>query len=298
MTNPGGANVFWDESWPGRSRIISVSRRIYAFNLNGGFEVLPDVLRVGGGLLYYYGTQELRQGVGAIPGATAELGATGGGFSYHVAAEVTPLRSIPLVLGVDYKHKNKLSFEGDADFDVPPAFESPATQDQSVETDLVFPNQLNVGASYRPVDRLLLSLVWSFARFVEYDADTFRGETITLSVPRNYRNGYIIRGGAEYEATEKLTIRGGIMRDISGLRTETYSPTLPDGNTWGFALGGGWKFTPDLSLAATVFYALRDEVTSSNWASASNPTGSFPGTYETNIWIASVGVTWRTALLR
>src|SRR5512138_1129953 len=62
MNVPGGGNVFWDDSWAGRGRIITVDRKVYGFYLTGGVEVLPG-LRAGGGLVYYYTTEYLKQGV-------------------------------------------------------------------------------------------------------------------------------------------------------------------------------------------------------------------------------------------
>jgi long-chain fatty acid transport protein len=123
-----------------------------------------------------------------------------------------------------------------------------------------------------------------------YKDDTFVGDKgTTITVPRDYDNGHTFRLGAEYETTPQLTLRAGILRDLSGFKTYTYSPTLPDGNSWAGALGAAWKFTPDLAIAATVFYAKIDEV---------QTTGStaLPGIYNTDVVILSAGLTWRTDL--
>jgi long-chain fatty acid transport protein len=163
--------------------------------------------------------------------------------------------------------------------------------DQSVTHDLTYPSVLNIGLAWRtPVTGLQVLGAYTWTGYSVYKDDTFVGDKgTTITVPRNYGDGHTFRIGAEYETTPKLTLRAGLLRDLSGFKTDTYSPTLPDGNAWAGGLGAGWKFTPDLSLSAAFFYAKIDEVTS---------TGStaLPGTYNTNVWITSLGLAWRTDL--
>ncbi len=65
MNVPGGGNVFWNEDWAGRGRIITVDRKVYGFYLTGGVEIVPG-LRAGGGLVYYYTTEYLKIGTPAV----------------------------------------------------------------------------------------------------------------------------------------------------------------------------------------------------------------------------------------
>jgi long-chain fatty acid transport protein len=295
---PGGGNMHWEDDWTGRGRIVTVERRVYGLYLNGGYEVVPEVLRVGGGGIYYYGSQYLKQGIQPVEGAFGELSAKGGGFAYEAAAELTPLRGVPLSFGIDYKHKGTMEMSGDGHFEVPPALRGPSTQDQKVKTNLTMPNLLAVGAAYRPTKPLLLTAAWTFSRFVVYREDLFVGDQgISITVPRNYRNGYGFRFGAEYDVNKAWTVRGGLFRDISGLQANTYSPTLPDANAWVGAAGASWRVRPDLAVNGAAYYAIRDRVHSAEWRSATNPNGSFPGIYDTTALVVSAGITWRTDVL-
>jgi long-chain fatty acid transport protein len=292
---PFGGNVFWDADWAGRGSIITVQRRFFGGYVTAGLEVIPEILRLGGGLVSYYGFEYLRQGVPPFAGAQARLDTDGGGGSYDVSAELTPLRGVPLSIGIDYKHKATVEMEGDADFEVP-AGVAVTNVDQGARHVLTLPNQLAVGAAYRVTPPLLLTLQWSFSRWSVYDADVFEGDRgLTITVPRDYRNGYVIRGGGEYDVSDAFTVRAGLMFDNSGFRTERYSPTLPDADTWGFSAGIGWNARRDLALNVTGFYGVRDDVTTTNNATVANPEGTFPGRFETDVWIASVGVVWRRA---
>ena len=290
--NPFGGNVFWADDWQGRGRIIEVQRRFFGTYLTAGYEIIPQ-LRVGGGLVWYYGMEYLKQGIQPIEGAFGELDTKGGAFSYDVSAEIQPLLDLPLTLGLDYKHKAHATLKGDGNFVVPPALDSPATQDQDVEHEITLPNLFTWGVGFRVAKPVLVTLQHSWSRWVVYQSDTFVGDKgLTLSVPRDYRNGNVIRGGVEWQATPSLALRLGALKDFSGLRETTYSPTLPDGHTVGVSTGLTWAFgSRGLALNAAFFYGYRPEVVTE---------GDFamPGTFQTDVVFASLGVSWNTDLRR
>ena len=47
-----------------------------------------------------------------------------------------------------------------------------------------------------------------------------------------------------------------------------------------------------LEINGAFFYGIRDQVKSTNWRTDTNPNGTFPGIYDTKVWVASLGVTW------
>jgi long-chain fatty acid transport protein len=289
LGTPGGGQMRWNDDWQGRGRIITVERRMLGFYATAGYEVMPW-LRVGGGAVYYYGIQYLKQGIEPFQGAFGELATKGGGFSFELAAEAKLLPN--LTFGIDYKHKGTMSMKGDGHFEVPPALAGPATQDQGVSQDLTFPNTLAAGFAWKPARPVQLTLQYSYSRFRVYETDTFIGDAgLVLTVPRDYRDGHIVRGGVEWFASDRLTVRFGAMRDFSGLRTSTLSPTLPDSNTTGVSTGFSWAFRPDLSLGTALFYGDRDKQTAS--PDTTNGGTAFPGSYKTNVWIVSAGVVWK-----
>jgi long-chain fatty acid transport protein len=290
MNVVAGGNMYWNDEWAGRGRIITVDRKVYGFYLTGGYEVVPG-LRLGGGLVYYYTTEYLKIGIQPDQNAYGELATKGGAPAFDLSAEYTPdFGDKPLTFAVDYKHKGTQNLTGDGNFVVPGGL-STASVDQSVRHQLTYPNVFNVGLAYRPpVKGLQLTGVYTLTRYKVYSSDQFDGSKgIQILVPRNYGNGRTFRFGAEYDFTQNWTGRFGFMRDLSGFKTDTYSPTLPDGNAWCFAVGGGYKVMQDLTVNATVFFATLDKVTS---------TGSetLPGDYSTRVWLYSLGLTYRSDL--
>ncbi len=327
----GGAEVHWESDWTGRYRIVKVDRRAYSGVLTGGIEVLPTILRVGGGLVYYYTTEELTQKAymapfatnplnpitgwnPALPDATATLKASGGAFSYDLSAEAQ-LPNIPLRIAVDYKHKATQTLKGDVSWDgLTPLAQALAQGgvgataifiNQDVRQKLTIPNTLNVGLSYRVIAPLLVTFTYTFDRWVVYNEDRFTGDTngAQLALPRNYSNGHTFRGGAEYDVTKPLQLRIGLQRDISGLDESVYSPTLPDASTWGASIGATYKFARGFAVEGGLFYAWFDKVTATNTGLepqrtlpagpfVPSPTGTFRGKYDTNALIFTVGVNW------
>lgn len=282
MNVVAGGNVFWDDAWAGRGRIITVDRKIYAGYLSGAF-ALSKTVRVGAQAVYYYGTEYLKLGVQPDPTAYGELSTKGGKPSFGLSVDVTP--NDTWSFAVDYKDKATMPLKGDGHFNVPAALQL-GVEDQAVRHDLTYPSILNVGASYKATSALRLNATYTYNWYEVYKDDAFIGDQgFEKIVPRDYGNGYTVRFGAEYDVDARLQVRGGVERDVSGLKTDTYSPTLPDSSSWCFGAGAGWRFSPSLQLNAAVFRAFLDKVTATG-------AEALPGRYETQVWIGSVGVSW------
>jgi len=290
MTVPYGGNVYWKSDSPVRFDAISVNRRVYATYLNGGLDVVPR-LRMGGGVIYYRTTEELKQAVSFVQyESTAQLGAAGGQLSFQLAAEAQPFAGVPLEIGVDYKHQAVQKLTGRAHYDNPPPSLAPGALDQDATHYLTVPNTLNVGLAYRVVPALLLTATWTLDRWEVYRSDTIIGSAgATIVVPRDYGNGYVYRVGGEYDLAPRWKVRAGVLRDISPTPRDRYSPSIPDADVWAGALGASFAATPSLAIHAAYFYARYDKVTSEGSA-------VLPGTYDTHAQVASLGLTWTTGL--
>jgi long-chain fatty acid transport protein len=315
----GGTILTWPDDWAGRYRITSVDRQVFSGTLTGGIEVIPQV-RVGGGLVYYYTMETFKlklwqQGVSlpataTAPDAQVKLGKMdGGALSYDVSIEIDPLQGIPLTLAVDYKHKATQDLSGDVTWTnlLPPLAAAPGqvTSATSAKQTLTIPNTLNLGAAYRVSKPVLVMATFTFDRWVVYDVDHFVGNNgATYDVPRHYGNGQTYRAGVAWDVLEMLTVRAGLQRDVSGLKKEFYSPTLPDASSWGGSLGATVRFARAFSVDAGAFYANMDrvEVPASAVGKESGippggsgllPSGTFRGTYYTSAFVFSLSVNWK-----
>ena len=247
--------------------------------------------RVGGGLIWYRGTEELSQKVNFLTTeTTARLATSGNKLSFDLSLEVQPVE--PLRIGVDYKHKADMSLTGDATFGgAPPQFAA-QTLDQGVRHDLSMPNYFAVGASWQFSPALLVTGAFNWNRFSVYDKDAFIGDKgAAIVVQRNYHNSYTFRLGAEVVAMPRLKVRAGILRNIAPTPLEWLSPTIPDADVWAASVGLGYTVMTGLDVNVAYYHDFFDKVTTP----ASGPGGTynvFPGTYETHANIASVGISW------
>ncbi|HEX9050228.1 MAG TPA: outer membrane protein transport protein [Anaeromyxobacter sp.] len=332
----GGSVVSWPSDWAGRYRIVKVDRQVFSGVLTAGVEVVNRV-RLGGGLLYYYTKEELSQhafmapfagtspaDIGnpatwnpTLPDAVGTIDANGGALSYDVSAEVQPLPDLPLTFAVDYKHKASQTLKGDAKWSnlTPLASATGALgatpfANMDAQQELTIPNRLEIGAAYRALKPLLFTAAYTFDRWVVYDKDVLEGANgYKISIPRNYSNGWTIRGGAEYDFTDMVAGRIGLQYDHSGLDPKYYSPTLPDATSVGVTLGARVKVAQGVAVEAAAFYAKMHEVTSQDPNPATPGTGleptysppstfipategTFRGTYDTSAFIFTVGLGW------
>jgi long-chain fatty acid transport protein len=292
-TVSGGGAEPWPASWPGRTEIITVERRSWAFDLAAAYQPI-DMLKVAIGGVYMRSSEKLIQGLDFLSSqGDVQLGTAGGAFTFHLGGELQPLEG--LKIGIDYRHKATQNLEGDAHFGhVPATFQvgTPPLIDGTATHQLVFPNILQTGASYQITPDLLVNVGYIFVRWIVYDQDVFVGSTgLTVTVPHRYTNSFGFSGGAEYKlpaigGVSGLVVRAGIERISSPQPTDTLHPAIPDANSTSFCFGAGYKVNENLAVDAGYKLAVLDTITSTG-------AEAFPGRYDTTAHFLSAGVTYR-----
>lgn len=71
---------------------------------------------------------------------------------------------------------------------------------------------------------------------------------IEVSIPEHYRNSWNASVGADYYATETITIRSGLGYDQTPVRNGYRNIQLPDGDRYAIALGGHFKATQNIGM--------------------------------------------------
>ncbi len=303
MGVPGGGNVFWPSDWAGRHTIISVDRKVFAGYVSLGVEIIPQI-RVGGGFIYYYATEKLTVDK-VLPGGTdglVSVADSGGAPSWDAAIEIQPFLDIPLRIAADYKQQAYMQLKGPANFAFPPAFGATYPNQDFTHT-LPYPSTFNVGVAWRPIPVVDITAAYTSEHYSVYQSDTFVGQTIdpstgqplNLSVWRNYGNASIYRVGVAWQVLPVLELRGGALYDQSGVNPAYFNPSLPDAKAFAASVGFGWEVMKNLNLSASFFNAWFETLNSV--PAASTPTldnaSSFPGSFKSFAWIASVGLNWK-----
>jgi long-chain fatty acid transport protein len=293
LSIPFGGNLYWPENWPGRFDIVNVDRRMYGTYLTAALEPLPW-FRIGGGLVWYHGTEHLSQALnfGSSEGTT-QLSTVGDARSFDVSAEIQPFER--LRVGVDYKHQAPMTLDGHVHFaNAPPQF---GLVDQSVQHQATMPNTLDVGLSYRVLPALLVTGAFSWERYVVFARDTFVGSSgLSIVVPRNYHNGHTYRLGVEGGPVGRFKVRLGAGRGIAPTPADWLHASIPDANVWLASGGLAYAALPSLEVSAAYQRAFFDQTrTCQATGGACAPDNVFPGIQDAHANVFSLGVTWRWA---
>lgn len=287
---PAGGSLYWPDHWAGATRIQSVTQQTLVGRAGVALQPL-GWLKVGAALVYYQITEKLVQQINYVDHQSpASLGLSGGGASFALSAEVT-IPNQPITLGVDYRHQGAFDLKGKAHFEGVPAAFASQLQDQAVTSRTKPPSELFVGAAYQVDPHLQVMAAYTLEGWSVYQSDTFVGDKgFTVSVPRNYKDAWVVRVGAEYRklrALPALTLRGGLLRSFSEQPTDTISPSLSDGKSWAASVGAGYEVGAGLRVDLAYQHAWFDPVSTSGIE-------PFPGTYKTTADLVSLGLSWRS----
>lgn len=244
-------------------RFISQSAELSGFSINPTLAFkLADRLAVGAGLDVRLSSVTLERRVPLVSPFTQRVvdaadlrlesgTATGIGFNVGVLGKLSDSTSV----GVAYRHKVKVEYDGSATFSARPTGNAqldaviaaglPAGA-QAVTTAVTFPALVSAGLAQRFGP-------WTFEVDVNwYQWSTFDRLPITFVdrpdlsevIVEEYGDAFQYRFGLERELTEAWAVRGGYFWDETPSPPASMSPLLPDSNRHGIALGGSWTSGP------------------------------------------------------
>jgi len=154
-------------------------------------------------------------------------------------------------LGFNWRSGFKIKYKGNIALDtsnVPAPLQPFVPTEGQVSTAFNFPNILGVGAAFNVTKKFLVTadvhyILWS--TYKEYVIDiTYTGlpKPAPETVTENWKDSVILRGGLQYQLTDKLALRAGILWDQTPQPAESADPNLPDANRVAITGGFGYKF--------------------------------------------------------
>ncbi len=304
-TNPFGLGVKWADDFPGdyisrKSQIIS-----YYVSPVFAFRITPE-LSIGGGPDFVYSSVDLIQGLypfkgpgstGPEVGSTELEGGSGIGIGFSASAMYKTERA---AIGFMYRHEVTNEYDdGDAMFTYDEnaadtsalAFAKRNTGDQSVSTEVTFPNFLSFGAYYLLTPQFGIEVDVMWFRWEVVDELVLDFENLPTTVlPLDYENSWQVRVGTHYDATEKLSFRAGYIYDQTPQPVKSMGPLLPDANRNDFSFGIGYKFGRIYADAGYMFVNFLERSTVEDGEGQNE--NNFDGTYNSsaNLFFLSFGV--------
>ncbi len=227
-----------------------------------------------------------------------------------------------MTFGLSYQFPTEITLEGDAELD---GLNDPTIQAitgkyytgiDTGELDLSLPGILAVGFMYNLTDELSLELDVNWIQnsiFREYTVDFAgdeedRGEEATEDNPatfpkdttlkKRWKDSYAIRLGGQYEFSNKLCFRGGVLFDKSPIPDDRLDATTIDTDKVGIGLGLGQKLGERMTIDYAymhIFYS-EGEVTDSAYpedtAEETVPDQSTNGKYNHAVDMFSIALTY------
>jgi len=269
---------------------LNLHKQVPGLSIGGGLDIVPASVELERSLVF-----------GDTRG-TVDLAADTIGLGFRAGAMYHPPAVKGLKLGVMYRHKVKLDFEGQADFDIADPYRAQLPPDGDATTTITLPAQIAGGIAYSPVKNLEVELnaVWIGWKKTFTPDEVRGGDATSLSitlpdgstsdVPEDYENTVSYRIGLDYKLpAHKLNLRAGFIYDPTPIPTTTQTAQLPDVDRIVLTIGGSRQLTPKLDLHLAALW-----VTPGERDSSSDPAVPiFHGTYGVQALVLSVGLTAR-----
>ena len=257
---PFGSTVKWEDNWIGRFAITRLKLQAIYIQPTISYR-LSKKIGIGGGFIYSKGSVNLQKDIpvqdslGNYSHVELNGKAAGFGFNLGVNFQVNDKFS----MGLSYRSKIKMSVKkGEADFSVPSSLASNFPNGNFSGT-LPLPDVATIGFAYKVSKKWTLAIDINHVGWKSYDTLAFDYALNTSSLldtksPREYKNIFAFRGGAEFGASKNLDLRFGGGFGFTPVQDGYLTPETPDANRIYGTLGISYRFTNRFSMDASLYY--------------------------------------------
>jgi long-chain fatty acid transport protein len=204
---------------------------------------INDWVSVGVGVQIQYAKATLSKGI-TLPGPTfSNLTLDGSGWGYGFTAGATFTPTPTTTIGIGYRSFMNQKIEGTLVL-APPlgAFSTLA------EATVDLPDVVSLGIRQRmnPQLTLLGTVEWTnWSRLGTTDVLRASGGPATVlgnpvRLPFQYDDGWLFSVGAEYQWSDRLTLRSGIGYELSPVSDRVRIPVIPDNDKFWLSIGASW----------------------------------------------------------
>lgn len=253
---PYGSAIDWTKDWPGAELNQKVNLKVFTVQPTFAWRITPK-LSVGAGLMISWGNVNLDKALVSGRSFDALMGAMGvpSNLGESAAASVNLKGTSDVALGanVGIMYDINRKWTVGADFRTRMQMKVPAgiaQVDYATETArkvleqkvglineanfsaaMPCPYVLNVGASFKPDERLTLAADvqltgWKTYRTLNIEfPDNIKD--FSQHITKDYRNAMAYKIGAQYALTDRFDLRAGLMIDTTPVNKNYYNPETP-----------------------------------------------------------------------
>lgn len=290
LTGNFGLSIKYNDNWAGRYRtqestLIGVSFvPAIAYKVN-------DKLSLGASVNAMRGSFKTKVGINNAFGPDGQLtlddNVWGIGGNLGLLYEFTPGTRV----GMTYNSQIKLDFDAPAPFSgtgpiLSAVLNARGLRDANVNLGMNVPQGVNAGLYHELNDKwaLLGSVNWQqWSKFGEVDVGIDNtNNPLSLTADRNYKDTWQLAAGAQYRATERVTLMGGIAYDSEFQDSNNIPPAIPANAAWRFGFGGQVEESKTFNwgLSAEYLYAGSLKTNLSGLPPIVGGRGNLAGSYE------------------
>jgi len=250
---PFGLSENFPDAWAGRNYATG-STLLATYNAAPSIAYrISDLISVGVGAQIQYAKANFGFGLPTVPGVTpfppgSEVSLRGNGMAYGATAGATLTPTPTTTIGVGWRSALNQKIEGEVVSNF-----SPLPGVGSVNTTVKLPDIVSLGIRQRidPQWTLMGTVEWTNWSRIGTLTLLQNGAPITIGgqphpIPFQWRDGWFFSGGAEYNWSEQLTVRGGAGYEISPVTDQVRTPLVPDNNRVWASVGATWRLSKAL----------------------------------------------------
>ncbi len=297
---PFGLSEHFPTAWAGRDYASGTTfLRSYNASPSIGYR-LNDWISVGVGVQIQFAKASLNHGVSAfipflggfVPVGDANL--SGDGWGYGFTAGVTLMPTPATTIGLGYRSSIDQKISGTLTIPIAGGF--------GADTTVKLPDMVSLGIRQRlnPQLSLLGTVEWTnWSRIGTSVISTAAPvPAAALNLPFDYKDGWFFSAGAEYQATDRLTLRTGLAYEISPVTDSVRMPLVPDNDRFWASVGATWQIWRGFSADIAYSHVWVRDPTINISAASGNPwfatTGvTYIGDVSAHVDIISIGIKYR-----
>lgn len=320
---PYGSNINWTENWPGAMLNQSCKLQTFTFQPTISWKI-TDRLSIGAGLMVTWGNVDLNKAL--VDPTTVDALLAQANMNYRFGTTVpasvnlngTASTAVGFNIGAMYRITDKwtvgASYRSKMNMKVKAGTASVSFVNeiakQLLENRLNILDQanfkaqmpcvavLNIGASFKPVERLTLAAdlqlsFWNAYKRLDIEFLSEQLQPYNQNLDKNYKNSLTYHLGAQYAVTPRLDLRAGLMIDTAPMRNDIYNPETPGMTKIEPSCGLSFRPVKNLSIDMSFLYVAglgRDNAscTYKNLVTGQNQT--FTADYKVSAIIPSIGL--------
>ncbi|GIK60944.1 MAG: hypothetical protein HND39_14825 [Ignavibacteriota bacterium] len=296
LTTPFGLGTHWSNGWIGRYLALETELKTFWVPITFAYSPVEN-LSIGAGFIYSFADVLITRNNSQAPfagDAYVELeGSDNFAYGYTFSLMYKPIKDFSI--GASFRSEVEYEFEGTATVTGAEQLqEIDAFPGGDVTAKLTTPMNIVGGVAYQVIPQLRLSADFQWIAWSSYDSlnvDFVNPEYEDSKSNRSYKDTYIIRFGAQYDISDKVSLLGGVYFDKMPVDPDYVSPTLPDSDRLGLSIGADAKIFDQFGISGSYLFIRAKELTVTNskeiYTVGDSP---FNGTYNSSANLLSLSL--------